>query len=348
MILKVLHMLPAETAHNVTVMALKHGIYMRSRYRDADILRTSLWGLQFDNPLGLAAGFDKNAECYDAMLRLGMGFVEVGSITPQPQYGNPKPRLFRLPEDGAIINRFGFNNRGMACAYKNLRHRNRARGIVGVNLGKNKTTACVYTDFVLGCETLAPLADYLVVNVSSPNTPGLRALQAEDELRTILSAVQTTRNQVCTAALPPLLVKIAPDLADADIQVVCTVVQELGIEGIIVSNTTLQRPDHLHHQDILQQAGGLSGTPLFQLSTEKLKTVYRYTEGTIPLIGVGGVGSGRDAYTKIRAGASLVQLYSALVYAGSTLISQIKADLATHLQQDGFSHIHQAIGVDAQ
>ena len=343
-------MLPAETAHNITVTALKNGIYKKSKYVDNNMLSMCLWGLKFPNPVGLSAGFDKNAECYNAMLHLGMGFVEVGSITPKAQRGNPKPRLFRLPKDKAVINRFGFNNNGMDYAYNRLKNRKRNRkkndGIVGVNLGKNKTTACIYTDFVLGCEKLAPVADYLVVNVSSPNTPGLRSLQAGEDLRHILSAVQEKRHTVCVATVPPVLVKIAPDLADRDIDAICAVVTELNIDGIIVSNTTVQRPGCLHHQDISTQAGGLSGKPLFTLSTEKLKTVYKATNGTVPLIGVGGISSGKDAYIKIRAGASLVQLYSALVYGGAGLIPQIKSDLTTYLQQDGFSHISQAIGAD--
>ncbi|MGB1360811.1 MAG: quinone-dependent dihydroorotate dehydrogenase [Alphaproteobacteria bacterium] len=336
-----LRVLDPEMAHNITVKMLSLGAYFKPLYKDDKILATKVWGIDFKNPVGLSAGFDKNAECYNAMNDLGMGFCEVGSITPQPQNGNPQPRLFRLPKDGAVLNRFGFNNNGMDYAFKQL-SKNR-RGIVGVNLGKNKTTADPVIDFVKGCEKLSPLADYLVVNVSSPNTPGLRALQGEKELFDILSAVQKMRNKVCKKQ-PPLLVKIAPDLNMDDVNDIVSVVKKLNIDGIIVSNTTLARPEHLHHQNVLQEAGGLSGKPLFKKSTEMLAKIYKLTDGKIPLIGVGGIASGDDAYEKICNGASLVQLYSALTYGGAGLITEIKKDLAKLLKHNGFNSVNEAVG----
>ncbi len=340
--LPLLHKIDPEKAHDITVWCLSKGLYFKPLYKDDAVLKTSLWGMDFDNPLGLSAGFDKNAECYNGMLDLGMGFVEVGSITPQAQSGNPKPRLFRLPKDKGVLNRFGFNNLGMENAFHNL-NKSR-RGLVGVNLGKNKITEDPVSDFVLGAEKLSLLADYLVVNVSSPNTPGLRALQGEKELTNILSAVQKKRNSVCEEQVPPLLVKIAPDLSDDDVNDVISVVQKLKIDGIIVSNTTLDRPKELYHQDVLKEAGGLSGTPVFQKSTLMLEKIYRKTKGQIPLIGVGGIASGRDAYEKICRGASLVQLYSSLVYGGAGLITDIKKELAQCLKADGFTSLKDAVG----
>ena len=337
-----LQLLNAETAHNLTIKALSNGLYVPTLYKDDSVLKTKVWNMEFSNPVGLSAGFDKNAQVYNAMNDLGMGFCEVGSITPKPQVGNPKPRLFRLPKDGAVLNRFGFNNLGMDYAHKQLQKpRN---GIVGVNLGKNKTTTDPVADFVKGCEKLAPMSDYLVVNVSSPNTPGLRALQGQTELTNILSAVQKMRNKVCKNNIPPLLVKIAPDLTDDDVSDIVAVVKKLKIDGIIVSNTTLARPKDLHHQNILSEAGGLSGRPLFKKSTEMLAKIYKLTNGKIPLIGVGGVSSGADAYEKIKHGATLVQLYSALTYGGAGLITDIKKELAGLLKADGFKNVNEAVG----
>ena len=341
-----LHMLNPETAHNITVWCLAKGMYFKPLYKDNTVLATNVWGMKFPNPLGLSAGFDKDAQCYNGMLDLGMGFVEEGSITPKAQPGNPKPRLFRLPKDGGVLNRFGFNNSGMHMAYKNLD--SPRRGLVGVNLGKNKITEDAVSDFVLGTEKLAPLADYLVVNVSSPNTPGLRALQGQEELTDILSAVQKKRNTVCKKHTPPLLVKIAPDLNDADVDDVISVVQKLKVDGIVVSNTTLERPNDLYHQDTLQEAGGLSGKPLFEKSTAMLERIYRQTDGKIILIGVGGISTGRQAYEKIRKGASLVQVYSSLVYGGAGLITDIKKELEQCLIADGFKTVADAVGIDVK
>ena len=313
--------------------------------------------MTFPNPVGLSAGFDKNAEVADAMLDAGFGFVEVGSITPQPQSGNPRPRLFRLSKDQAVINRFGFNNKGMAAAARNLAYR-RGIGLVGVNLGKNKTTEDPIADYVLGAEKLAPFADYLVINVSSPNTPGLRALQSKDHLTDLIQATCESRDKAMQKhprapelaeirpAIPPLFVKIAPDLEEEDLIDIADIACKSNLDGVIISNTTVARPDSLKDQKQAGEMGGLSGKPLFEKSTAVLSGFYQQTEGKIPLIGVGGISSGRDAYAKIRAGASLVQLYSALVYQGPGLIPTLKRELSTCLLADGFRHIREAVGAD--
>jgi dihydroorotate dehydrogenase len=310
---------------------------------DDPILETRLWGRRFPNPIGMAAGYDKNAEAYRALLRLGFGFAEVGSVTPRPQPGNPKPRLFRLTEDRAVINRMGFNNDGVDAVARRLESRGRLAGPLGINLGKNKDSADAAADYVRGVQVLARHADYLVVNVSSPNTPGLRALQGREPLAALIEAVQRARREAVPEAPPPLLVKIAPDLQPEDRQDIAAVALESGIDGLIVSNTTIARPPGLRSR-YRSEVGGLSGVPLFQPSTELLAEMYRLTHGRLALVGVGGVASGADAYAKIRAGASLVQLYSALVYEGPGLVGRIKRELAQALRRDGFSSVAQAVG----
>jgi dihydroorotate dehydrogenase len=343
---QILSVLPPEAAHRLTIRALRAGLAPRRREVDDPLLRTRVWGLEFPNPIGLSAGFDKDAEVYAALLRFGFGFVEVGSITPQPQAGNPKPRVFRLPEDGAVINRLGFNSAGLAAAVTNLRRRRSDRaGIVGINLGKNRDSADAAADYAAGTTTLAPLGDYLVINVSSPNTPGLRALQESTALRELLTCVQTARRAAAPDRPPPLLLKIAPDLAPADARDVAEVALTGGVDGLVVGNTTTGRPADLRSLHA-EESGGLSGRPLFALSTELLREVYRLTEGRLPLIGVGGIASGADAYTKIRAGASLVQLYTALIYHGPGLVGRIKRDLAACLRADGFATVAAAVGAD--
>ena len=343
---QILRTLPPETAHRLTIRALRVGLAPRAPGADDPLLTTDLWGLQFPNPVGLSAGFDKDAEVYAALLRLGFGFVEVGSITPRPQAGNPKPRVFRLPEDGAVINRLGFNSAGVAAAVSNLRQRRNVRaGIVGVNIGKNRDSADAADDYTAGTASLAALADYLVVNVSSPNTPGLRALQEGAALRALLVRVQAARAAAVPKRPPPLLVKIAPDLAPADVEEIARVALAADVDGLIIGNTTTSRPPGLRDRHA-QESGGLSGRPLFALSTELLRQVYRLTEGRVPLIGVGGIASGADAYAKIRAGASLVQLYTALIYHGPGLIGRIKRDLAACLRADGFATVAAAVGAD--
>ncbi len=342
----ILSALPPEAAHRLTIRALEAGLAPGAREADDPLLRTRVWGLEFPNPIGLSAGFDKDAEVCAALLRVGFGFVEAGSITPQPQAGNPKPRVFRLPEDGAVINRLGFNSAGLAAAVTNLRPRRWDRvGIVGINLGKNRDSADAAADYAAGTTALAPLADYLVINVSSPNTPGLRALQESAALREVLARVQEARRAAAPDRPPALLLKIAPDLAPADARDVAEVALAGGIDGLIVGNTTIARPPDLRSRHA-KESGGLSGRPLFALSTEALRQFYRLTEGRLPLIGVGGITSGADAYAKIRAGASLVQLYTALIYHGPGLVVRIKRDLAACLRADGFATVAAAVGAD--
>lgn len=341
-----LRMLPPETAHRATIGALRSGLVRGDPAPDDPVLQTSVWQRQFSNPIGLAAGFDKNAEVCAEMLRLGFGFVEVGSITPRPQPGNPKPRVFRLTEDAAVINRLGFNSAGLEVAVSNLRHRRRfGHGIVGINLGKNRDSADAGADYAAGALALAPLADYLVINISSPNTPGLRALQAASVLQDLLRRVRTACHAAAPACPAPLLVKIAPDLTPEDRADIAHVALSETIDGMIVSNTTVTRPQELRSRHSAE-TGGLSGRPLWRLSTEVLRDMYRLTEGRLPLIGVGGIASGRDAYAKIRAGASLVQLYTALIFQGPGLVGRLKRELAECLRADGFATVASAVGAD--
>ena len=341
-----LHRLDPETAHNLTLWGLVRGLGPRQGKADDPILASELWGRPFANPFGIAAGFDKNAEVMAPLLALGFGFVEVGSITPRPQPGNPKPRIFRLPEDRAVINRLGFNNQGLEAAKQRLQdYRAAGGGPLGINLGKNKDTENAADDYSLGAAALAPLADYLVINVSSPNTPGLRALQSRTALAELVAAVQDTLAAIPVENRPPLVLKIAPDLTEADKADIAAVALERGLEGLTVSNTTIERPSDLVSAHAAE-SGGLSGAPLLAPSTRVLGDIYRLTEGRIPLIGVGGVASGADAYAKIRAGASLVQLYTALVYQGPALVPRLKKDLAELLRRDGFNRLSEAVGAD--
>lgn len=345
--------LDPETAHRLTIRALKCGLGPRAGAADDPRLAIRVWGIDFPNPIGLAAGFDKNAEVFGPMGRIGLGFVETGSVTPLAQPGNPRPRLFRLPADRAVINRMGFNNEGADAARANLAQRVAKAGrgaIVGVNLGKNKTSEDAASDYGIGTAALSEFADYLVVNVSSPNTPGLRALQGTDELLRIVEAVKAAKKPGPKGGLPPVLVKVAPDLTDediADLSAFALSGLENGlVDGLIVSNTTIARPADLKDKAGAGEAGGLSGRPLFERSTAVLRDFYRRTEGKVPLIGVGGVSNGADAYAKIRAGASLVQLYSALAYDGPGLVASIKRDLLACMLADGFTRIGSAVGAD--
>ncbi|WP_374440866.1 quinone-dependent dihydroorotate dehydrogenase [Stella sp.] len=343
--LPLIRALPAEAAHDLTLRLLESGLAPAPRVAaDPPALAVELWGRRFPNPVGLAAGFDKDARVPDAMLRFGFGFVETGTVTPHPQAGNAKPRLFRLPEDRAVINRFGFNNRGLDAYAARLAARPRA-GIVGANVGKNKDQADAVADYVAGIERVAPLADYLVVNVSSPNTPGLRDLQRREPLLALARAVLAARARAVPAGAPPLLLKVAPDLTDEDRDDIAQVALESGVDGLVVGNTTVSRPAGLRAA-AKGEAGGLSGRPLFPLSTAVLGDLWRRTQGRIPIVGAGGVASGADAYAKIRAGASLVQLYTALVYEGPGLVRRIKAELAALLARDGFARAAEAVGAD--
>jgi len=340
-----LRMLPPETAHRASIVALRAGIAPGPAEPDPPSLGIALWGWEFPNPVGLAAGFDKNAEVPDAMLRFGFGFVETGTVTPRPQPGNPTPRLFRLAEDGALVNRLGFNNEGLDAVRARLAQRRGQPGLVGANLGKNKESANAIADYVAGVRARGALADYLVVNVSSPNTPGLRDLQRKSSLIALIEALKSARAAAAAPDPPPLLLKIAPDLSEAERAEIAEAALETGIDGLIISNTTVARPTELRSPHA-SEAGGLSGKPLFAPSTSLLADMYRRTRGEIPLIGVGGIASGTDAYAKIRAGASLVQVYTALVYQGPGLVLRIKRDLAGFLARDGFASIADAVGAD--
>ena len=340
-----LRLLAPEAAHRASIVALGAGIAPRAAAPDPPRLGITLWGLRFPNPVGLAAGFDKNAMVPDAMLRFGFGFVETGTVTPRPQPGNPKPRLFRLVEDRALINRLGFNNEGLDAAHRRLAARHKRTGLVGANLGKNKDSIDAVADYVEGVRVLAPLADYLVVNVSSPNTPGLRDLQRRASLLALIAALRSARAEATPADPPPLLLKIAPDLSERERLEIAEAALETGIDGLIISNTTVVRGAGLRSPHA-REPGGLSGVPLFAPSTALVAEMRRLTRGRIPLIGVGGIASGADAYTKIRAGASLVQLYTSLVYEGPGLVRRIKRDLADFLARDGFASIADAVGAD--
>src|SRR5476649_215614 len=332
--------LDAETAHRLAIRALRSGLLPIPRQADPPSLAVEIWGRPLPNPIGLAAGFDKNAEVPDACLGLGFGLVEIRSVTPRPQAGNPRPRLFRLAEDRGVINRMGFPGEGLEAVLPRLRQRART-GFVGVNVGANKDSTDRAADYVTGCVALAPYADYLVCNVSSPNTPGLRNLQGRVELAGLLKRVQ---DEIAGQKVP-LVVKIAPDASDDDLDDIVAVCRDLKMDGIIIGNTTLARPASLRSAR-KGETGGLSGAPLTALSTEVLRKTAQRVERQFPLIGCGGVASGADAYAKIRAGATLVQLYSALVYDGPPLVRRIKDGLAALLKRDGFSSLSQAIGAD--
>lgn len=344
-----LRWLPPEAAHDLILAALGLGLAPRRRAADEPSLATRAFGLSFPNAIGLAAGFDKNAEAVDAMFRFGFGFVEVGTVTPKPQAGNPKPRLFRLTKDEAVINRLGFNSDGMAQVAERLRRRGNASGhapgVVGVNVGKNRESENASTDYAAAAATFAGLADYLVLNVSSPNTPGLRDLQTKARVREVLEKTRAAITGKELGQPTPLLLKVAPDLEEAEREGIAEVALEGLADGLVIGNTTLTRPSHLQ-SPLRHEAGGLSGKPLFALSTEVLADFYRRTEGRVPLIGTGGIASGEEAYAKVRAGASLVQLYTALVFEGPALVTRIRRELDRLLRRDGFTHVEQAIGAD--
>ncbi|MCE9649894.1 MAG: quinone-dependent dihydroorotate dehydrogenase [Parvibaculum sp.] len=337
-----LRFIEPERAHRLTIAALKTGLGPRQRKADPASLAVDLFGLHFSNPVGIAAGFDKNGEVPDAMLAMGMGFAEVGTVTPRPQAGNPRPRVFRLEAERAIVNRLGFNNEGHGALKRRLEARRGRKGIVGVNIGANKDAADRVADYEAGIAAFENLASYFTVNISSPNTPGLRALQSRGELEGLIARVLKARK---TAV--PILLKIAPDLTASELADIAAVALDMKLDGLIVSNTTIQR-EGLVSGPHAHEVGGLSGRPLFALSTQVLRDVYRLTDGKIPIVGVGGIADGADAYAKIRAGASLVQLYSALTYEGPALVARIKRDLAEALARDGFMRIADAVGVDAR
>ncbi|MCK1357601.1 quinone-dependent dihydroorotate dehydrogenase [Bradyrhizobium sp. 199] len=345
--LPVLRWLDPEDAHRLAIHGLRFLPPIKPRADDPKLAMRA-FGLNFPNPIGMAAGFDKSAEVPDALLRLGFGFVEIGSVTPKPQAGNPRPRLFRLERDEAIINRMGFNNDGADVALRRLAARAQHGGIVGVNVGANKDSPDRVADYVKLIETFAPVASYFTVNVSSPNTPGLRNLQEGALLDELLARVIDARERVRQkAGDTPVLLKIAPDLSLAQLDDVVQVARSRRVDGMIVSNTTIARPSTLREEMRAKEQGGLSGRPLFRLSTRMVAETYVRVEGAFPLIGVGGVDSGGAALTKIRAGASLIQLYSSLVYKGLGLIDEIKRDLTSTLLRTGRDSLSEIVGADA-
>ncbi len=339
-----LHALDAEQAHDATIAALKY-LPLPPPKADPACLRVQAFGLDFPNPVGVAAGFDKNAEVPDALMRLGCGFSEIGTVTPLPQQGNPRPRLFRLSRDQAVINRFGFNNQGHAAVLQRLEARRHRGGLVGVNIGANKDATDRTADYVSGIKTFLAVADYFVVNISSPNTPGLRDLQHEAALDDLLGRVVDERDAGAEHfGRRPVLLKIAPDLGLNDLDHLVQIARKHRIDGMIVTNTTLSRPASLQDKALMGEAGGLSGKPLFALSTRILAETFQRVEGQFPLIGVGGIDSAEAAIAKIEAGASLIQLYSALVYHGPALVGAIKQGLEHHLEAQGLSHVGQMVG----
>jgi dihydroorotate dehydrogenase len=345
--LPLLRWLDPEDAHRLAIQGLRLLPPVRPRPDDAK-LAVRVFGLNFPNPIGMAAGFDKSAEVPDALLRLGFGFVEIGTVTPKPQAGNPRPRLFRLERDEAVINRMGFNNDGADAVLRRLAGRAHLSGIVGVNVGANKDSADRVADYVKLIETFAPVASYFTVNVSSPNTPGLRNLQQASALDDLLAKVIDARERVRqNAGDSPVLLKIAPDLSLAELDDVVQIARSRRVDGMIVANTTLARPSTLREQSRAKEQGGLSGRPLFRLSTRMVAETYVRAEGAFPLIGVGGIDTGGAALTKIRAGASLIQLYSSLIYKGLGLVDVIKNDLASTLLRTGHDSLSEIVGADA-
>ena len=334
--------LDPETAHDLAIKSLKFN-YLPSKMfevEDEQILNTELLGKNFPNPVGLAAGFDKSAEVYNSLLRFGFGFVEVGTVTPLKQFGNSKPRIFRLEEDGALINRLGFNNDGIEIIKKRIKSEKK-KGVLGINIGPNKNTKDQKNDFCLGLKNFFDIADYITVNISSPNTEGLRDFHDQEKLKDLLLALNKIKNE--NKINIPLLLKISPDIVDNHISEIADVAIKNDISGIILTNTTNSNRDKLMN-NFKKEEGGLSGKPLQQISTDMIKKFYKQLNGKIPIIGVGGVNSGKSAYEKITAGASLLQLYTGLVYKGPLLVKNIKKELIQILKSEGLNNIKDAVG----
>ncbi|XP_012267538.2 dihydroorotate dehydrogenase (quinone), mitochondrial-like [Athalia rosae] len=337
-----------ETSHNIAIAAAKFGFISNGTYHDPIRLKTTVWGLNFNNPLGIAAGFDKQGEAVDGLHKIGFGFVEVGSVTPVPQDGNAKPRVFRLTEDKAVINRYGFNSDGHQAVFdrlQNTKSHTDFTGIIGVNLGKNKTTPDHVQDYIDGIKKFGDVADYFVINVSSPNTPGLRALQDKRHLEELISKINMASEGL--ARKPPLLVKLAPDLSDQERQDIADIINssKCRIDGLVISNTTIQRSNLISSHR--EETGGLSGAPLTHLSTAMIRDMYCRTNGKIPIIGVGGIFTGEDAYEKIKAGATLVQIYTSYIYHGPPIVKRIKKELDELLIKDGYTSVVDAVGKDS-
>ena len=336
--------LDPETAHDLAIKSLKFNFLPNSLFTvvDEEMLKTTLFGKEINNPIGLAAGFDKSAEVYNELFKLGFGFVEVGTVTPKQQYGNEKPRVFRLTKDQALINRLGFNNDGSTTVKKRIEN-NIPSNLLGVNIGPNKDTVNMMDDFLQCAEIFFPLGDYITVNISSPNTPGLREFHKENVLRDLLSKINEIRERSNFNKF--FLLKISPDLENSYVDGIIRIILDYKIDGVILTNTTDRNRDKLS-DDKKNESGGLSGKPLKSLSTEFVRRFYRDLKGKVPIIGVGGVDSGKSAYEKIAAGASAVQLYTGLIYKGPAVVKEIKKELIDILKKKGFKNINEAIGSD--
>ncbi|XP_034179213.2 dihydroorotate dehydrogenase 2 [Osmia lignaria lignaria] len=346
-IIPVAQLLNPELAHNITVKILKWGLLPGQKTKDPSSLAINVWGLGFKHPIGMAAGFDKQGEAVENLDKIGFSFVEIGSVTPKPQPGNPLPRIFRLVEDNAVVNRYGFNSEGHDSVWerlKKLRTEENYNGIIGINLGRNKTSEDAVQDYIDGIKKFADVADYFVINVSSPNTPGLRSLQNKKELEHLLTKVNEVRQSI--QSTQPLLLKLAPDLSESEREDIANVIlkKKSKVDGLILCNTTVTRNNLVSH--LKNESGGLSGAPLANMSTTMIADMYKRTQGTIPIIGVGGIFSGEDAYNKIKAGASLVQVYTSFTYFGPPIIGKIKRELDDALKRDGLTSIKDAIGKD--
>lgn len=344
-----LRRLEPERAHTLTVQLVKDKYAPRTTQVDPQLLQTSVWGLNFANPLGIAAGFDKQAQAIEGLLQMGFGFIEVGGVTPEPQLGNPKPRMFRLPEDHAVINRYGLNSDGhdiVAARLTQFKAKTDIVGIIGVNIAKNTTSTDVIADYKSGVRNLGASVDFIVLNVSCPNVAWTKNLSADsDELATMVCAVKEERDLLPKKAA--LLMKLGPDMSDDAKTHMAEIALKCGVDGLVVSNTTSERSPSLQSEQS-KELGGLSGRPIKQASLQSVRDMYKLTQGKLPIIGVGGIESGQDAYDRIRAGASLLQIYTGLVYKGPGLVLAIKRDLAKLLQRDGFNSVAEAVGVDAK
>ncbi len=347
MLVNLLRLLPPETAHKLTINLLKSNINFKKRKtKNYESLKQTILGIDFINPLGLAAGFDKNAEIINSMFAYGFGFVEVGTITPKPQKGNPKPRIFRLLEDEAIINHLGFNNDGSERISKNLKSfymSNNFGGVIGINIGKNKSTKSDIDDYLYCIEKLGGYGSYIAINISSPNTPGLRDLQLRGRIESLIKNIQKKQSQIKDLNNKPIFIKISPDLDDEQLRDIALMSLANNVKGLIIANSTIKRPNSLSsiHKNEL---GGLSGKPLFIDSTIVLKKMHSLTNGQIPIIGVGGISNGYECYEKIKAGASLVQIYTALAYQGPKVVKRINRELNGLILADGYKNISEAIG----
>ena len=340
-----MNFLPPEFAHSFTINALKY-FKLRNQSYDDQILSQHLFGLDFPNPIGLAAGFDKNAEIIKSMFSLGFGFVEVGTVTPMPQKGNPKPRVFRLKEDKAIINSLGFNNKGSKTVKQNIikyKKSSKENKLIGVNIGKNKSSINSINDYLLCMDELGSVANYITINISSPNTEGLRDLQLRGNIEELIKKINKKRESFDTINKKPILIKISPDLNDDQLRDIALISLANNVDGLIITNSTIERQSTIKSQN-KNKIGGLSGKPLFNKSNTILKKMYTLTNGQISLIGVGGISNGSECYEKIKSGASLTQLYTALIYSGPLLISQIKKELVDLIKTDGYKNISAVIG----